>query len=160
MRRKYRKTGNLFYKVLRNILTSNIQKRIIKTKNKTLQQKRANIKNTDSTQTYRVIGSSKTKIPVLQNITHNTIHYTDEEKSEGFAGNFEQVQLNAHNTYSSLKQQIEHKATFIRKIYPTHENFLSCRPRIIKDIIKKLPNNKAPGPNQIISSKFKKKKTL
>ena len=144
MRRKYQKTGNSYINFT-NILTIKIQKRIIKAKNKTWRQKHANIKNIDPTlwQTYKIIGGIKTRIPVLQDTTHNIIHYTD-KKSPRVYTQFRQVHLNDYHTYSALHQQIEHKVTLILETCPTQEISLSCSPRAIKEIIKKLPNNKPP----------------
>ena len=146
MRRKYQRTNNPLYEQHRNIFTSTIQKRIILTINKTWQKKLANIENTDPTfwETYKISGGSTNKIPIPQDAMNNTIHYTNEEKAESLAKNFELVHLNTCNTHSPIEQEIEHKATVIRKTSPTQKNTLSCTHKLIKEIIKEFSKNKAP----------------
>ena len=95
MRRNYQKTGNQIFKLYRNLLTTKIQKEVIKAKIRSWQHKLAGIKNADPTlwQTYKITEGSNTKIPVLQDTPNKAFLYTDTEKLEGFAHMFEQVHL-------------------------------------------------------------------
>ena len=61
--------------------------------------------------------------------------------------------MNAHNTYSP--QQMEQKITLLKEITTSQENSLFCTSKFIKNIIRKLPNNKAPGLDKITLLKLK-----
>ena len=97
------------------MLTTKIQKIIANENNRTWQQKPSSIKNVDPTlwQTYKLIRTSKTKYPILQDTSNNTTLYTDHEKAEGFAQMFEQVHLRAYHTHSPIQQEIENQASLI-----------------------------------------------
>ena len=115
MRRNYQKTGNQIFKLYRNLLTTKIQKEVIKAKIRSWQHKLAGIKNADPTlwQTYKITEGSNTKISVLQDTPNNAFLYTDTEKSESFAHMFKQVHLKAYHAHSPLQQEIECQFTQI-----------------------------------------------
>ena len=129
----------------------------MKANNRFWQQKFASIKNTDSTQwqTYKITGTTNTKILILQDTSRNTILYTDNKKAEGLSRIFEQVYLNVYHIYSPLQQEIERQASVISETCATQESSLSCSSGEIKKLIMKLPNNKAPGPGKITVTKLK-----
>ena len=112
---KEKKTGNQIFKLYRNLLTTKIQKEVIKAKIRSWQHKLAGIKNADPTlwQTYKITEGSNTKISVLQDTPNNAFLYTDTEKSESFAHMFKQVHLKAYHAHSPLQQEIECQFTQI-----------------------------------------------
>lgn len=71
--------------------------------------------------TYKIIGGLKTKIPLLQDTIDNSILYTNENKSENLAQNFENVHLHVYNQHSPIKQDIE-------QIYPINFSISSHIP--------------------------------
>ena len=103
-------------------------------------------------QTYQITGVSKTKIPILQDTTHNSLLGPGKIQR---TRNFEQIHTNAFNTYSPIEQYIEHKAILIRTTLPIQENFLFCTPEKIKYIIKKFLNINVPRLYKITTIKQK-----
>lgn len=61
-------------------------------------------------------------MPILQDLTHNTIYYTDEEKVESFLLSLEHNK--AQNLRSSIEDDIEQQAALILKNLPTQVNAL------------------------------------
>ena len=122
-----------------------------------MQQKLLSIKNTDPTlwQTYKLTRTFKTKYPILQDTSHNTTLYTDNEKAEGLAQMFEQIHLKAFHTHFPIQQEIESQASLITEKGETQKSFISFSPGEVKKFIKKLPNNKAPGPDKILAKMLK-----
>ena len=139
------------------MLTTKIQKIIANENNRTWQQKPSSIKNVDPTlwQTYKLIRTSKTKYPILQDTSNNTTLYTDHEKAEGLAQMFEQVHLKAYHTHAPIQQEIENQASLITEHCETRRFPISFSPVEVKKIILKLPNNKAPGPDKISARMLK-----
>ena len=98
-------------------------------------------------QTFEITGSEKTPIPILQNSTSHTSHYTDEEKAESLAVNFEKIHNSAQNTTSLTKHDMERLATL-----PPW----TIADKQIKHIIKKLPFHKTPNRDKITTTVLKK----
>ena len=107
-RRKHQKTGNPTYKLLRNILTAQIQKRLNHLRNSELQTKLSRIKATDHTlwQTYRITGGPKASIPALQDTQTGQTYFGDKDKAEAIAAKFAATHDKAFHTGSTLEQQV------------------------------------------------------
>ena len=119
-RRKFQKTGNLFYKLQKPSLKSHSQTYRRSSKSN-IAGKLANIKKTDHTlwQTFNIISLKETREnPVLQNPTSHTFHYTNKEKAERLAVNFEKIHNFARNTTSPIEHDIERLAALSPK--PQH----------------------------------------
>ena len=154
-RRKYQKTGNPVHKLFRNMLTAQIQKRLRQIKNQEWQEKLRKIKTTDHTlwQTYKLTGGAKTKIPVINDTQNGNTYYGDHQKAEAITENFAEIHDKAHKSTSPLDTQVEQS---LRNEHASQQKALvSISPRLVQQLIKKLPNEKAPGPDKITTQQLK-----
>ena len=92
----------------------------------------------------------------IKNTAYNSFCYTNEEKAESFAENFEYIYNTVWNTPFSIDHEIESLAISLHTNSLTCYSTLKCMPRQIKNLIKKLPNNKAPKPDKINTIALKK----
>ena len=107
-------------------------------------------------QTYKITGGTKTRMPVLKNIARNILCYIGEEKVESLAENFEKTHNTARNTPFPIDHEIENLGILLFTNQPIHNSTLKCIPQLIKNLIKKLYNNKTPGPDKISTAALKK----
>ena len=107
-RRRYQKTGNPIHRLHRNLLNTQIQKRIQHIRNAEWQAKLQGIGSTDHTlwSTYKITGGPRTQIPVLHNISTGDAYFSDQEKAEALVSAFASVHEEASQISSPLEGQV------------------------------------------------------
>ena len=163
-RRKHQRTGNPTYKLLRNIFTTQIQKRLKHLRNTEWQNKLNRISTTDHTlwQTYRITGGPKAHIPALQDAQTGQTFFGDKDKAEAIATKFAATHDKAYHTGSTHARQVRDSVENLRTQRFTNDNQISTSPRELYQIIRSLPNGKAPGADKITAQQLKNlpRKTL
>jgi hypothetical protein len=138
-------------------MTKDIKAQIYKNKNKIWQERieKLNIKDNTLYKTAKLLRKSKTPAPVGNLITNNTTAITDKQKADTLARFYSDVHnLQLDNRPLTQKQkEINQIAELIQKtIYKNPKQYDRdnlASPEEIRNIIKYLPNNKAPGPDNI-----------
>ena len=142
------------------MLTVQIQKRIQQNRNKEWQGKLAKITKVDNTlwQTYKLVGGTKDTIPVLLDPDSDSVSYTDQEKADAFATFFAGIHDRAYNARSPLDEQIQgsvNQHPEQTKADSSIAPHTAVSPQLIRNIIRKLPGRKAPGPDKITTTQLK-----
>lgn len=150
LRKKFQKTRNPQHKTLCNKLTHVIREEMIAHKNKTWQQKLENIKPSSNSiwQLTKSLTRTNSKIQTLHSATG--LIFTDKEKSEAIADNFEKVHKQTENLSNTRTEKIvTTKYREIKKEPMNKDTIKLTSPNEIRNIIKTTRNNKAPGPDKI-----------
>jgi hypothetical protein len=136
-------------------MTKDIKAQIHDSKNKTWQERieKLNIKDNSLYKTAKLLRKRKT--PVGNIITNNITAMTDKHKADSLAKFYSDVHNLQLDSRQLTTKQVEinkiaeliHKTTYQNTKQYDRDNLAS--PEEICNIIKSLPNNKAPGPDNI-----------
>ena len=140
------------------------KKRIQHARNAEWQAKLQGIVSTDHTlwSTYKITGGPRTQIPlkkfVLQNSSTGDAYYTDQEKAETLVSAFASVHEKASQISSPLEGLVsadiaDHEEEELNRSHPPEQ--IQISPRLIAHLIRKSPNRKAPGPDNITATQLK-----
>jgi hypothetical protein len=167
-RKSWQRTGNPIFKEQAKNLAKEIKTRIQENKNKIWQEKieKLNIKDNSLFKIAKLLKKPKEPIGIIK--VNDTLSITDKEKADTLASFYRDVhdlQLNTRQLTTKQKE-INHIAQVLQKT-----NYKNTRqydrdnltdPTEILTIIKSLPNNKAPGPDNIPNKAIKNlsKKTI
>ena len=90
-------------------------------------------------------------VTTLENTTDQTYAYSDKDKAKLLAEHFERVYVCTPDETQEQKNITETMRPAVTKMIPDRQTMekLICRPNEILEIIKKLANKKAPGPDEI-----------
>lgn len=143
-RKRWQKYRNWQDKTEMNKLTTEIRSQITTYRRETWNDKIQKL-NTKDNSLWKMTKTLKTRQSIIPPLTHDTIRYTnDVEKTEILAKVFEE----SHNIVQSNEGQLEIENSVNEFLSHDHnENFETyiTSPKELKDLIKKLPNNKSSG---------------
>ena len=98
-------------------------------------------------------------MPPLIDPHRNIAYYTDHDKAEAIAKYFVNIHNSAHSNSSSLDDKIKRPCSITNSpsetdAHPPHH--INVTPHQIHNLIKKLLDNKDPGPDKITATLLKK----
>jgi len=148
-RRKFQRSGLTRNRLFRKILNNHIKNALQDSRNKFWYNKLKilNIKDKSLWHTLKTLQRKRIPPPPLT-LPDQTTVYDPTQKTEAIAKNFFSVYQNAAKLTSPLSPVLNDYITQLDKmIPPVNINYLT--PYSILNIIKKMPNNKAPGQDKI-----------
>ncbi|XP_017795868.1 PREDICTED: RNA-directed DNA polymerase from mobile element jockey-like, partial [Habropoda laboriosa] len=152
-RRKYQKTGHPEHKLVRNYLTTLIDKHISQIKQTHWQQKLKTLTTADSSlwKTYKTLQNKPRLIPPLT--AQASTAYSNKEKAELLAHTFQQIHQTTSSQTSPWETEVRNAIlTTWNNNEPIDTSFISLR--LITQLIRPL-KNKAPEPDKITATQIK-----
>ncbi|RZC40463.1 RVT 1 and/or Exo endo phos domain containing protein [Asbolus verrucosus] len=132
-------------------ITKQITQLITEHKNKKWNDELIKLKPNDNTLWKKTNKLKKTHTPIPTLTENNTEHFTDKQKANILAHTFEKIHNNT--LHSPINNEIEQTMTQLNEqklnTDDTDLKKLITNPHEIMEVIKKLPNNKAPGPDGV-----------
>lgn len=152
-RRHYQQTRDRATKDLYNDLATQIRQKIRQHRNEKWTNRLQRLKPNDNSlwKLTKALKSTHSQIPTLHH--DNKDHHTDAQKADALASTYEQIHTldtdNPTNEQSTIQRTAHDIIKTPHNITPDELQKIMTTPDELKELLRKLPPNKAPGPDDI-----------